>query len=324
MSRVLALALLLACLPTVQASPRVPHGNARTAESGYVARTFVHDGIERRYRVRLPGGGRPPTALVFLLHGHTDSIERLAGPRSPMAAWEAIADRNGLVLVAPQGLRGSDDKTGWNDCRADADSNPNEDDAGFLVALSSTLEREYRIAHARHYVVGTSNGGMMALRMAIEHPQWTTAVGAIVAAMPAHSECAPLCRVVPVMFVNGTADPLVPFDGGPVAERYGGQRGAVLSTPASITLWTRLAGAGTSPVRVALPDLDRDDDSTVVEETWSMRDGRPAVRLLRVEGGGHTEPSIAHRYPRLIGRVLGAQNGDVEVADALWRFFAAQ
>ena len=75
---------------------------------------------------------------------------------------------------------------------------------------------------------------------------------------------------------------------------------------------------------MALPDLDRDDDSTVVEETWSMRDGRPGVRLLRVEGGGHTEPSSAHRYPRLIGHVLGAQNGDVEVADALWRFFAAQ
>ena len=31
MPRVLALALLLACLPTVQAAPRVPHGNARTA-----------------------------------------------------------------------------------------------------------------------------------------------------------------------------------------------------------------------------------------------------------------------------------------------------
>lgn len=324
MSRVLALALLLACLPTVQAAPRVPHGNARTATSGYVERTFVHDGIKRRYRVRLPTGGRPPTALVFLLHGHTDTVERMTGARSPMAAWEAIADRNGLLLVAPQGLDGRDGRPGWNDCRTDADSNPNEDDAGFLIALSATLEREYRIAHARHYVVGTSNGGMMALRMAIEHPQWTTAAGAIVAAMPARSECAPPRRAVPMMFVNGTADPLVPFDGGPVAERYGGQRGAVLSTPASVALWTRLAGAGATPVRAALPDLDRDDDSTVVEETWTMRDGRPAVRLLRVEGGGHTEPSRTYRYPRLLHPLLGAQNGDFEVADALWRFFAAQ
>lgn len=324
MSRVLALALLLACVSTVQAAPHPPHGNDRTAGSGYVERTFVHDGLERRYRVRLPGGGRPPTALVFLLHGHTDSIERLAGARSPMAPWTGIADRNGLALVVPQGLRGSDGKTGWNDCRADADSNPNEDDAGFLIALSASLEREHRIAHARHYVVGTSNGGMMALRMAIEHPQWTNAAGAIVAAMPARSECAPPHRAVPMMFVNGTADPLVPFDGGPVAERYGGQRGAVLSTPASVALWVRLAGAGGTPVRVALPDLDRDDDSTVVEETWTMRDGRPAVRLLRIEGGGHAEPGIAYRYPRLLHPLLGAQNGDIKVADALWRFFATQ
>lgn len=324
MLRVLALALLLACLPTVQAAPRVPHGNAAAADRGYVERTFVHDGLERRYRIRLPAGGRPPTALVFLLHGHTDTIARLTGPRSPMAPWTAIADREGLVLVAPQGLRGSDGKTGWNDCRADAGINPDEDDAGFLIALSATLERAHHLTHARHYVVGISNGGMMALRMAIEHPQWTTAAGAIVAAMPARSECAPPRRAVPVMFVNGTADPLVPFDGGPVAERYGGQRGAVLSTPGSIALWTRLAGAGATPARVPLPDLDRNDDSTVVEETWSTRDGRPAVRLLRVAGGGHTEPSRTYRYPRRLHPLLGAQNGDVEVADALWRFFAAQ
>jgi len=322
MSRLLLLALLVfARTATSAALPGEAH---RDVGARYVERSFVHDGIERRYRMRLPADGRAPVALVFVLHGHTDTIERMTGPRSPMAAWEAIADRNDLLLVAPQGLRGSDGRSGWNDCRADADTNPTDDDADFLVALSASLEHDYRIAHARHYVVGTSNGGMMALRMAITQPQWTSAVGAIVAAMPARSECALPRRAVPVMFVNGTADPLVPFNGGSVAERYGGERGGVLSTPASIAIWTRLAGANATPVRVPVPDRDRNDGSTVVEETWSTSDGRPAVRLLRVEGGGHTEPSIAYRYSRLIDRVLGAQNGDVEVADALWRFFATQ
>lgn len=321
---VLRSACLLALLLGGVSPVAVGAAGEDAAPDGFVAGTFVHDGTTRRYLVHAPAGDAAPVAVLVLLHGHGGHPAQFVGPRSPDAAWIAIADRERWLLVAPQGLDGSDGRPGWNDCRADADTNPNADDAGFLIALSATLEREHRIAHARHYVAGTSNGGMMALRMAIEHPRWTTAVGAIVAAMPARSECAAPHRAVPVMFVNGTADPLVPFDGGPVAERYGGQRGAVLAATASAQRWAGLAGAHATPTRVRLPDRDPDDGSTVVEETWTARDGRPAVRLLRVEGGGHTEPSRAYRDPGPIGRLLGAQNGDIESADAIVAFFAAQ
>lgn len=321
----LALAFLLfACgLSPAVAAGDAPEGRA---PDGFVAGTFVHDGATRRYLLHAPAGGATPTAVLLVLHDHGGNPAQVVGPRSPGAAWATIADREGWLLVVPQGLAGRDGRAGWNDCRGDAGTNPDIDDAGFLRALSASLERERGLRYVRHYVVGTSNGGMMALRMAIESPAWTTAVAAIVASMPARSECAAPRRAVPVMLVNGTADPLVPFDGGAVGGRFagGGERGTVLAAMDSARLWARLAGADPQPASVALPDRDPDDGSTVTRLTWTTRDGRPAVRLLRVDGGGHTEPGIAHRYPRLLGRLLGAQNGDVESADAIAAFFAAQ
>lgn len=296
-------------------------GDDRTPE-GFVAGTFTHGGTLRRYLVHAPTGDAAPTAVLVLLHGHGGNPAQLVGLRSPGAAWTTIADREHWLLIVPQGLDGADDRPGWNDCRADAGTNPDADDAGFLRALSTSLERERGMANTRHYVVGVSNGGMMALRMAIESPTWTTAAGAIVAAMPAHSECTPPRHAVPVIFVNGTADPLVPFDGGGVAERFGQTRGTVLATTTSVLQWARLAGANAAPTTVRLPDRDPDDGSTVTQQSWTQRDGRPVVRLLRVDGGGHVEPSIDYRYARLVTRLLGAQNGDIESAEAIHAFFA--
>ena len=324
MRRIALVFLLLISGP----SPAVAMGDApgERVPDGFVAGTFVHDGATRRYLVHVPAGDAPPTAVLLVLHGHGGGASQVVGPRWPGAAWTAIADRERWLLVVPQGLDGTDGRPGWNDCRADAGTNPGSDDAGFLRALSASLERERGMAHARHYVVGTSNGGMMALRMAIEAPAWTTAVGAIVAAMPARSECAPPRRAVPVIFVNGTADPLVPFDGGAVGTRFGAgdARGTVLAATTSALQWARLAGANATPAVVALPDRTTEDDSTVTQSTWTTRDGHPAVRLLRVDGGGHSEPSVAHRYPRLLGRLVGAQNGDVESAEAIAAFFTVQ
>src|SRR5689334_22399310 len=55
--------------------------------------------------------GRMP--LVILLHGHTDSAKQLLGQgmgAAPLSAWLGIADREGLLLIAPDGAPGDDGK----------------------------------------------------------------------------------------------------------------------------------------------------------------------------------------------------------------------
>lgn len=99
----------------------------------------------------------------------------------------------------------------------------------------------------------------MALRMAIERPREIAGVAAIVAAMPAKSQCAEPRVSVPVLFMNGTEDPILPFPGGPM--RQG--RGSVLSAEQSVEIWRRLAGASLPAKAIALPDISPDDSSRV-------------------------------------------------------------
>ena len=299
---------------------------ASNDNDGFAAGRFEASGKQRRYLLRRPATGARPTAIVLMLHGHTGSPEQLIGRKgraAPYRRWSDIADRENLLLIAPQGLEGNDGYSGWNDCRADAETNPTDDDARFLTELIADAQRRYRTTSSRVYVVGTSNGGMMALRLAIERPERVTATAAIVAAMPAHSECAEPQRAEPVMFVNGTEDPLLPFTGGRIGKDRAG-RGEALSATDSIAIWARLAGASDPPRIVRLPDVSPDDGSTVLHETYAMRDGVPLAVLARIVGGGHTEPSRSQRYPRWTALLLGAQNGDIESADRIWDFFRAQ
>lgn len=298
---------------------------ARSAPE-FERRSYDDEGIARTYLLRAPATSKPPVAIVLMLHGHTGSAEQLTGSSSkaaPYRQWNAIADREGLLLVAPQGLKGGDGKSGWNDCRADARSNPGSDDVAFLSALIASARREYRVMSNRVYVLGSSNGGQMALRLAIERPDMVTAAAAIIASMPAHSKCTLPTRFVPVLLMNGTDDPLMPFKGGSVGDDTF-QRGSVLSTQASVYLWAKLSGASSIPEVTPMPDLSVEDNSRVFRETHAVRNGQPAVMLYRIEGGGHVEPSRKERYPRWLSRWLGMQNADIEMADAAWGFFAAQ
>lgn len=289
--------------------------------AGVEAERFEFAGQLRDYQLYVPASR--PRGVVLLLHGHGGSGRQLIGERTrgaPYRQWLPIADREGLVLLAPDGLRGGDRLPGWNDCRRSRGS-PDFDDSGFLTALVGDAIRRYGLDASRVYAVGTSNGGEMALRLAIEHPDTFRGVAAIAAVMPAESVCAAPHAPVPVLFMHGTADTFMPAAGGEVG--FAGRRGRVLSTDESAAVWTRVDGAAPTPRTTELPDVDRNDGSRVVRMIWPARDTRAAVALYRVEGGGHNEPSRVERYRPIVTRVLGPQNGDIEMADEVWDFFAA-
>jgi polyhydroxybutyrate depolymerase len=202
----------------------------------------------------------------------------------------------------------------------------------FLLALTDTVARMTGANAQRLLVVGTSNGGMMTLRLAIEAPTRLAAAAPIVASMPARSECRAPSAAVPILFTNGTEDPLLPYGGGEVAKRFG-DRGSVIAVDSAIGIWRALAGLHGAPERETLrPRLAASADrsrfrrvteTTSIERlTWRAA-GVPTVMHLRVVGGGHVEPSIRERYQGFYTRIVGPQNGDIELADEVWRFFAA-
>jgi polyhydroxybutyrate depolymerase len=269
-------------------------------------------GAPRSYHLFLPAEpeGAP---LVVLLHENgldPDALLGLDGGAAPFAVWLDIAEREGLALVAPMGEGG-----GWNDCRSDAGTNPSTDDVAFIAAVIDEVAATHGLDTARVFSTGLSNGGHMSIRLAEEVPERIAGFAAVAAADSAASECASAQAAVPALFMNGSSDGLMPFDGGAMAN------GAmVFSSEETIARWVERNGAGEATV-TEIDDLDLDDGSTVTVTRHAAGESGAPVVFYAVDGGGHNEPSISQQLDDLPPR-RAPQNRDIEMAEEVWNFFA--
>jgi polyhydroxybutyrate depolymerase len=269
-----------------------------------------------------PDGPRP---LVLVLHGHLGTAANALGDGSrpsPLSAWVDIVDREKILVVAPQGLKGADNQTGWHDCRRDDTNNPRSDDVAFISAVVRQLVADKRADPARIYAMGMSNGAMMSLRLALEMQPAPAAIVAASGTMAAQSECAGASRPVSVMVMHGTDDPLAPYTGGTVGARGRG-RGSVTSVEATRDFWLKANGlTGATPTQYEFPHGG--NDATRAIKTSYGDDAGPQVVVLTIRNGGHVEPSRRFHYGRLYSRLVGQQNRDLESADEAWSFFRSK
>ena len=114
-------------------------------------------------------------------------------------------------------------------------------------------------------------------------------------------------RPVPIMGFAGTADPVVPFNGGKVNCCGGGQ---VAGASPSMTSWAKFDKCSAT---------FRDDELSreVTRRTWSGCAPGSAAVFYIVNGGGHTWPgsiSIA---------TLGKTTNQIDASATIWKFFQA-
>ena len=116
------------------------------------------------------------------------------------------------------------------------------DDVRFLVQLVELLIAD-GTADKRHiFVTGASNGGMMTYRLLCERANLFAAGAAVIANLS--TELAASCKPAggrPMLIMNGTADSLVPWAGGPITV-LGQRRGTVVSAPATFDFWQKANG----------------------------------------------------------------------------------
>lgn len=300
----LAFALLRRDVPQ---QPRLPG----TVERGALA----HAGRTRTWLAYVPTKLRTHPEVVIVLHASMGTSERA---RQVFGYdFDRLAEEHGFLAVYPQGYEGH-----WNDCKKKgpfAAKAENVDDVGFLHALVDRLAADHGVDRTRVYVTGVSNGGAMTLRLALETPDFARAYAAVLSSVPTPENMAmtPKPHPVSILLMNGTADPMNPWEGGDVA-LYGvyGNRGPVLSTPASIDYFLNLDGLSGPPTTTQIPDRDPHDGSTAERQTWTAP-GKRRVTLVEVHGGGHTTPHPAIRGYRLLGRT----NRDFHAAEEIWAFF---
>jgi polyhydroxybutyrate depolymerase len=285
--------------------------------SGTVSKASMEvAGITRSYRTYLPKGLPKGAPLVLVMHGSGE------GPQSIRVGtgygFERLADQHGFAVVYPKSF-GFD----WNDCSSIGDTavdGVRADDAGFLAALVEKLVGEIGVDPNRVFATGVSNGGSMALRLALEHPKRYRAVAAALANVPApqNFQCQPVAQTPSVMILNGTEDPLVPFNGGEInllGLFYKG--GQVVSSTASAQYFVdRNAIAGKPQI-----NMTQTAQGTRVEHArWQAADGRTEVELVTLHGAGHGLPQPWSRRPRLLGPSPMEPNGPA----LIWAFFERQ
>jgi polyhydroxybutyrate depolymerase len=227
-----------------------------------------------------------------------------------------LARQGAFLLVCPQGV-----ERHWNDgrqitrWRAQADG---IDDVGFLAAVVEDVAGRYPVDRQRIFVTGISNGGLMSYRLACERADLVSAIAPVAASMAGSLECAP-SRPVSVVILNGTADPLVPYEGGPIG--FGGDNlGRVIPTDEAWRRWAASNRCEGEPAEVRLPDQSATDGTRLELLSHTRCAGGSQVLLYRIEGGGHTWPGGPQYLPvRLVGRV----SHELDAGQVIWDFFEA-
>jgi polyhydroxybutyrate depolymerase len=278
------------------------------------AGTITVGGLKRTYLVYVPNGLRKGAALVVAMHG---SGEDGAQMRSETGhGFDRLADERGFAVVYPNGYEGY-----WNGCNITGDYSANRldiDDVGFLRALAGKLVTEIGIDPRRVFATGVSRGGHMAFRLALEAPDRFRAVAAVSANVPSpeNFKCKPTGHgTSSVLIVNGTADPLNPFDGGETGLLGLVRRGKVRASRESARYFAGLNGIAGAPQT----SQTRTTDGTQVEQTlW--HGSAAEIELVAIQGGGHGMPQPYRRHPRLLGPSPSQPNG----AELIWDFFARQ
>jgi polyhydroxybutyrate depolymerase len=278
-------------------------------------RTLHHGGAERPYLLVVPASARARAGqapLVVLLHGGGGTANQIL----QHTRFALLAANEGFVLVVPQGENRS-----WNDGRVySASRESRADDVGFIRAVLADLARQgVAFDRDRVFATGISNGGFMSQRLACEAADAFLGVVSVTAQMPA--DLAPKCkpaRPVSVWMINGTADPLVPYNGGHV-QAFGRARGAIWSTEATMNFWARSNGCVGQTLQRPWPDTDP-GDGTTVRELLVMGCPRVRVGVVRVVGGGHTWPGASQYLPP---RIVGVVSRDFDATAEIWRFFAS-
>lgn len=289
----------------------VPSANEPSLSSEIRQHSLSVEGQDRRFLSYRPINLGEKTALIFVLHGSRGSGDQVR--RSTAYEFDLLADQHGFIVVYPDGYENH-----WNDCRAMADYAANQEDiadpAFFVQMVQFFIEHE-GIDPGQVFVAGHSNGGQMAYRLALEMPELVTAIAAISAGLPADTalDCKKSGTPISVAILNGTVDPINPYEGGLVSVMGNESRGEVLSSLDTASYWAGLSGNAEQAETIQYPEVDGNPSTSVLVHRWRGAGGLE-VRLYRLEGSGHVIPSRLARFPRLLGGDAGDISGPEEIA----------
>jgi polyhydroxybutyrate depolymerase len=250
-------------------------------------------GGSRPAALKVPAGYDPALRypLVIELHGRGGNG---AAAESAFKMGQ-LADAHGLFVIAPDGTldsppSGTAPASFWN--ATDGCCNlygSTVDDVAYLRSLICHARASYAIDPKRVYVVGHSNGGFMAHRLACDASDLVTAIISIAGVTwKEPARCQP-AHAVSVLQIHGTKDAIVPYDGTSALVP-----GPAPSAPATYETWAKLNGCAGDNAIGPIVDFDQSvpGNETVTLFKPASATCRVRTELWAVVGGGHA-PSIS-------------------------------
>ena len=180
----------------------------------------------------------------------------------------------------------------------------------FIDQLITYMINTYHADPERVYVTGISNGGFMTTRLACQLHERIAAI-AVVAATLDIGEGYDLTSPMPVLYMQGTKDPIVSYKGGKLFGRR------VYSHVEIIKKWIALDNCGPEPITTNIPDTAHDGTSIVKEEYHNPANGVKVVDYI-INNGGHTWPGGWQYFPKFI---IGKTTRNLNACEAIWAFF---
>jgi polyhydroxybutyrate depolymerase len=126
------------------------------------------------------------------------------------------------------------------------------DDVAFFNQMLDQMGMKFSVDASRIYAAGLSEGGFMTLRLGCAIGDRLAAVAAVGAAMPKTMICVP-SRPVPLVMIDGTSDPVVPYGGGTEKNLSV----ATVSVEDSAKAWAKIDRCAEKPEKSKLPASGR-------------------------------------------------------------------
>jgi len=164
----------------------------------------------RTYYLNVPStySASTSTPLLLALHSRTSTAKTIFTD-SQILSW---AESMNFIVA---GLNGAvyEDSSSWNagNCCTNA-TTYQENDMLFVSTVLDHVTANHSIDKSRVWVMGHSNGGMMAYRLACDLYDKITAI-AVVSGALMDPTCSPT-KPVSIFHIHGNLDPTVPFHGG--------------------------------------------------------------------------------------------------------------
>ena len=271
------------------------------------------DDRDRTFLFVTPKGFKPgkPLPIVFFFHGAGGTAEQAARTYG----WVEKADAENFFAAFPQGLPVRPDAPAsfilnphvWRDQRAGLPVS-GVNDVHFFEELLDKLQTALPIDPRRVYVTGFSNGAGLTFTLGAHFPDRIAAIAPISSQSFARVET--LARPLPVYYLTGTADPLIPYNGGTVKLPWGNTH-TVPPVQESVDTWAKLDGCPPQPRIVS------DENGVRIERYGPGRD-ESEILFTTIEGNGHHWPGTVEPLPHII---CGPTLDPFHATDRIWDFF---